>query len=73
MKTEKPLNPNRVGRCLICMNKAKSRGLCMNHYVCFHRMVKKGKTTWKLLENANLAIVQKENCMLRGFLEFLSR
>lgn len=38
--------------CLVpsCNNEAKTRGLCSTHYMYAHRLVTRGKTTWKELE-----------------------
>lgn len=38
-----------------CANPAHSRGLCSNHYYVADRLVKKGKTTWRKLQNRGLA------------------
>jgi len=39
-------------KCLVpvCDNDAKTRGLCSTHYMYAHRLVTRGKTTWKELE-----------------------
>mgnify|MGYP003148638141 FL=1 len=38
--------------CLVpgCNNDAKTRGLCSTHYMYAHRLVTRGKSTWKELE-----------------------
>lgn len=33
-----------------------ARGCCMNHYSCYHNMVKRGKTTWEELESKGLVL-----------------
>ena len=41
-----------TNKCLVpgCDNESKTRGLCSTHYMYAHRLVTRGKTTWKELE-----------------------
>jgi len=39
-----------------CSNAIKTRGLCATHYVVAARLVRKGWTTWVVLESRGLAM-----------------
>lgn len=49
-------------RCILCTKKRAAKGVCSNHYIWMRRLVKREKTTWKLLERAGLVLpARKQN------------